>query len=893
MINLRQSGLLTEFNRGRQLAKCSSLLLLAFVVTSYLPFLSSRAAEPATQLEQEATFWFVPHTHWEGAVFKTREEYLEMGLPNILVALNLLKTHPEYRFVLDQACYIKPFLERYPEEVATFQKYVSDGRLQIVGGLDVMPDVNMPSGESFVRQLLYGKGFFREKLGIDVTVGWQLDTFGNHPQIPQILRQAGINSFWFARGVKKADTPSEFIWRGLDGTTIPAFWTSRGYALTYASPKTLPEFSDFFKERFERLTPYSHGSNRVSLAGADVCIPEEHVPGLIQQFNQMEDAPFQIRIGVPTDFEKVVAARGNLPTIDGDFNPIFPGSYSSRIKLKQWTRDLERLLTNAEKLGALTRWLGLPTDDQMTWRAWEPMLFNQAHDLMAGVMTDHVYEDTLSGYEFSKRLVDELVETRLSGLSSKIDTRGEGVPLVVFNALGWERTDIAEVDVGFSDEGVYDVQILDSSGKSVPSQILSSKRDSKGQLAQAKIMFLAHNVPSMGYAVYRAVPRYSDTGSSSSLAQDSGTDWIENEFYRVGFNLATGEITSLLVKDGNWEALKGSGNVITHQEDHGDLWQLYKNLDAEEYVAKEITQAVPQPGKTQFSNEFSGEPGVILKGPVFSEFTVSHSFGEKGKFATTVRLYAGIPRVDIHTKLINQDAYVRYQALFPTSIDGGKVTHEIPFGAIGRPEAVEFPAQNWVDFGNKKQGVAVLNRGLPGNITTDGTMMLSLMRATDIRAYGFVGGYEQGVSSATGYEIGNEIEFQYALVPHAGEWQEARVYRDGLEFNNPLVVHKTVSHKGILSAQWSMLKVSHPNVVVSSVKSGKEGATVLRVYEAAGKASPQVKIKFQTKIVSAHEANLMEDLGSKLEILNNTLKFDLKPFEIKTFSLQLQPPKKG
>ncbi len=135
MINLRQGGLLAEFNKGRQLAKCSSLLLLTFLIASYSPCLSSRADEPATQLEQEATFWFVPHTHWEGAVFKTREEYLEMGLPNILVALNLLKTHPEYRFVLDQACYIKPFLERYPEEVATFQKYVADGRLQIVGGL--------------------------------------------------------------------------------------------------------------------------------------------------------------------------------------------------------------------------------------------------------------------------------------------------------------------------------------------------------------------------------------------------------------------------------------------------------------------------------------------------------------------------------------------------------------------------------------------------------------------------------------------------------------------------------------------------------------------------------------------------------------------------------------
>src|SRR6266498_5945712 len=83
------------------------------------------------------TFYFIPHTHWEGAVFKTREEYLEMGLSNILRALKLLRHYPDYRFVLDQACYVKPFLERYPEEQTTFKQLVDEGRLAITGGTDV------------------------------------------------------------------------------------------------------------------------------------------------------------------------------------------------------------------------------------------------------------------------------------------------------------------------------------------------------------------------------------------------------------------------------------------------------------------------------------------------------------------------------------------------------------------------------------------------------------------------------------------------------------------------------------------------------------------------------------------------------------------------------------
>ncbi len=126
---------------------------------------SSAKAIPANATN--ATLWIIPHTHWEGAVFKTREEYLEIGLPNILRALEILKTHPEYRFVLDQVAYVKPFLERYPEQEAVFRKMVSEGKLEIVCANNVMLDVNIPSGESWIRQALYGKTYYREKLGVE------------------------------------------------------------------------------------------------------------------------------------------------------------------------------------------------------------------------------------------------------------------------------------------------------------------------------------------------------------------------------------------------------------------------------------------------------------------------------------------------------------------------------------------------------------------------------------------------------------------------------------------------------------------------------------------------------------------------------------------------------
>ena len=123
-----------------------------------------------------------------------------------------------------------------------------------------MPDVNMPGGESFVRQVMYGKRYYRQNLGVDVTVGWLLDTFGHHPQIPQILCLAGFKSFWFFRGVSSLDVPSEFLWQGIDGTQIPAFWLPYGYGLLHGAPANEVEFERWVRARFKRLVALCQGT---------------------------------------------------------------------------------------------------------------------------------------------------------------------------------------------------------------------------------------------------------------------------------------------------------------------------------------------------------------------------------------------------------------------------------------------------------------------------------------------------------------------------------------------------------------------------------------------------------------------------------------------------------
>jgi alpha-mannosidase len=718
---------------------------------------------------------------------------------------------------------------------------------------------------------------------------------------------AGFKSFWFSRGVSGLEVPSEFSWEGLDGTKIAAFWLPAGYGLFYDAPKTFPEFSDFLKGRFDLLTPFSRGPNRVGLAGADVSAPEESVPALIEEFNKKGDAQFAVKLAVPSEFEAVVAKRTDVPVIKGELNPIFQGIYSSRIEVKQWTRNLTRILTTAEKLGALSNWLGTATDDSMLWRAWEPTIFNQTHDLASGVMSDRVYEDSIRGFEFSNALGNEMVQNRFETLVSKIDTRGEGTPLVVFNPLGWPRTDIAETDLFFSDRGVRSVSLLDPEGKEVPIQVLDAIRAGDGGLTQLKLLFVAKEVPALGYAVYHAVANRVPAGPGSSNLQApdpwfgrwttstamKDSDSIENEFYRINFNMWTGAMTGLELTSDKMEFLSGPGNVVAREYDGGDFWELYGGLNGGRLISMKTKHYPPKPGLAFFSNQQVGGSGGIQNGPVFSEYSVNHAFGT-GHFGTSVRLYKGIRRIDIATRILNNEKHVRYRTLFPTTIQNGQHVGEIPFGAIERPLGIELPAQNWIDYGDGRKGLALLNRGLPGNNVSEGTLMLSLLRSATIGAYASepVAGFDPAMSSDTGLELGKTLTLQYALVPHTGDWKGAGIYRSGWEFNHPLIIKKSTAHPGSLPKRWGLLEVSESNIVVSALKPGPKGSVILRVYEAAGKSSSGVKVRMQTRVTAANESNLMEDTTGKLEVNNDTLQFDLRPYEIKTFKLQLQPQEK-
>jgi alpha-mannosidase len=889
-MNIFNSGLGVASHYGRSSYYSVCYALIGALIGELWPQIV-----PAAEVVPQQVL-IIPHTHWEGAVFETREEYLDHDLTNIVKALDLLKRYPDYRFVLDQMCYVRPFLERYPSEIGDFRRFLSEGRLQIVGGTDVMNDTNVPSGESIARQYLFAKSYFRERLGYEVTTGWAIDTFGHNAQMPQILKLAGIKSYWFQRGVPGIDTPSEFLWQGIDGTQIGAFWLPFGYGLAYELPASEIEFDDALRKRFESLTPFSRGAERVMLAGRDVSEPEESLPVMLDQFNRSGHAPFRAQFAVPTDFETLVAKRANRPVVRGELNPVFQGAYSSRIEMKQSTRELERLLTTAEKLSVIASAAGVTSDPATIEQAWEPVLFNQEHDPSAGTIIDAVYEDAVRGYERARGVAREEIRRESEAILAHVDTSGSGVPVVVFNTLGWRRTDVAEADISFSDAGVHGFAIFDNDGQAVPVQFLdifpwngelNVPRYGDGGIRRARVAFIARDVPALGYAVYHVVPDTKPPAGPTihrSIHEDRAT--VENEFYRASFDFWTGDMTGLSLKESNWQVLAGPGNVVAREYDGGDLWELYGPLNGGRFTAMTKPITPPRPAYTQWSSDFVGGSGQSISGPVFSEFSITHPLG-KNPFSSRVRLYNGLRRIDIRTEITNQEEYVRYRAVFPTTVSNGVAMHEIAFGAIERPRDQEFPAQNWIDYSDGHHGVTLINRGIPGNnVSSHGQMMLSLARSAHVGIY--YPGMDIGPSD-TGLEMGRKFTLEYALVPHMGDWRSVAAWRTGLEFNHPLIVQMASAHGGELPSKWGLLEVSQGDVVVSALKPGKDGTAVLRVYEAAGKASHAVHVSFHSGISRIHESNLIEDPGAEIQPTANGFTFDLRPFEIKTFTLEIEP----
>ncbi len=840
----------------------------------------------------------VPHTHYDAEVFLTRDVTLKLGSDNILDALYLLSREPDYRFVLDQRAYLEGFARLYPEQAAYLKEHIASGRVEVVGGVHSMPDVNMPGGEALVRQVLYGRAYLDGALNASVTTGWMIDTFGHHPQMPQIMRQAGFDTYVFGRGMWEHEQAS-FWWVGLDGTRLRCEWLPYLYGGLGMVPDNLPAFRQVLAGHMADWMPYFRDGQLMVPAGLDLTAPDAHLMDLVRRYNASQDE-VELIPATPREYFAAQSEQG-LVEIEGDFNPIFPGCYASRIALKQQNRRMENALISAEKLVAIN-WAEKSEPARSLDDAWEPVLFNQFHDVLCGCHVDAVYERAMDRYKRVDKEVSGTTGRALDTLTSQIDTQGEGIPLVVVNLLAFPRTDVARCTLGLSQEGWESLALYDETGQEVPLQLEDVQRHGDGSIKRADLVFIAQ-VPSLGYRTY-----FLRQGSGSEVRTDLRVKRVSASSFRgcnlgdqrpddgrmsnglvdVSVDLRTGSIEQITLRDIDWNVVDahhpGGFASVCRQEDRGDLWEYYGPLRGAVTGAVPFVDPVPNLGHGHFSTEYGGQ-GWAAGGPVMAEMGVNSPFGD-GQLRVRFRLYAGLPRVEISTELVNQQPFTRYRNVFAVNLANPEITYEIPFGAIRRPDG-EYPAQNWVDVTDGRKGLALLNRGLPGHSLLGNVLTVSLMKCSKLTSYPEHGGYTSASKSDTGFEIGVLHRFEQALIPHQGNWQAARVYREGLAFNQPLMVCKSTSHAGRLPASGSFLVVEPDSVVLHAML--VEGDhLVLRLAEAAGLPVESGMISSRWDLARVDETDLVGKVTEEpIVVEDKVFRFTARPFEIKTFRLAL------
>ncbi|HTE18345.1 MAG TPA: glycoside hydrolase family 38 C-terminal domain-containing protein, partial [Armatimonadota bacterium] len=676
-------------------------------------------------------------------------------------------------------------------------------------------------------------------------------------------------------------------------------WMRSSYTLLFPAPTNLHEFKKFADTRLRQLKQHALTPHLLAVSGADLSHVQPHVSRVFAEYNRTYD-DVEFVISTPSDYFRRVKGLADFPTWQGDLNPVFQGTYSARIAIKQWNRRMETLLAEAEWLDALSTLLGQASSRARLAEAWEGVLFNQFHDIICGSQVDKVYANVIDRYKASHETTSRCRGTALEAVIDEIDTSGEGVPVVVFNPLNWERTDALECHVGFSEHDVYEVEVRSSTGERVPHDLLRVERYETGGIKRVTLLFIARNVPALGYEVYRVLREEGEPEASTLSSNqpevfmaDVHRDVLENEFFRVELDAWNGAIRSLIDKTTGWEVIPAErpyGNTVVRELDNGNFWEYNGHCKGDAFHPMNRDHPLPEENSNRatFSHHYGGDARV-RNGAARIEYNVNFAFAG-GYFATRVRLYAGVPRVDIQTTLINQAERVRYRMALPTTLAEGTITQEIPFGALERPSG-EFPAQNWMDYGDGGKGIALLNRGLPGNNVDRGVLLLSLLKCTSLaEGYGEVGGFSKSTRTSDGYELGVTHTFDYALAPHAGDWREAQVYRRGQEFNRPLFCAKAVARRGRLAPRLSLFTLSAENVVVTAVKAGDDGV-VVRLYEAEGRPTEAVTLTAAVEIRAVTETDLIEKPQDAHRVDGNgrSFTFSLGAFEIRTFRLLLEP----
>lgn len=807
------------------------------------------AALERVQGDMPHTIWPVGHSHldtaWLWPIHITQQKMAH----TTAIQLELMQRFPEFTFAHSQASQYEWLEKAHPDLLKKIKDAVRRGQWDVVGSMWVECDCNVPSGESFVRQFLYGKRYFKEKLGVETDDMWLPDVFGYSAALPQILQKFKINSFltqkisWNQTNKFPHNT---FLWQGIDGSRI---WSHFPPADTYIGNCEPGEILNSVKNHKD------HGRSDDSLylygwGDGGGGVTDRHIE-FLRRGRLANNMPVLRKAQKASDFFKAAQENSrDLAVWVGELYLEFHrGTYTSQAKNKLGNRRSEFLLRDAEFLACFAPGFPSTYPAESLEQAWKTVLLNQFHDILPGTSVNEVYVDSARDYEEVRKATEKVIDDSLRAIASRHDTSQLKQPIALFH----NATQAGLVEVAWDKPNVPTALELD--GEPTPVQLVE-------EFGERKLIFATPHSALTNVAVGDLTNREVEPNHRLKI----GSKRLENESLSVKFD-SNGNIASLkFLADGLDVGVPGELlNVFQLFEDKPLFWSAW---DIDPYTYESCQELIK-------SESFE----IVEKGPVRAAAEIVKTFGNSRiKQRISLGPTAGI-RFDTEVDWHEEDKLLK--VAFPLNYNATRATYEIQCGYIERPthantswDGAKFEtcAQKWVDVSEGVRGVALINDCKYGHDMRENLLRLSLLRspkAPDPTC-------DMGVH-----------RFSYWLMPHFGPFRMAGIVHHALACNTPLryaMIEPTAGENGVLPY---MLSVDTDNLVIQSVKRAESGdGIIVRLYEChntRGTAAIQCVRPF----VGANMCWLDESEGDELDVHKGTVMIDYKPFEIITIKLRV------
>lgn len=822
--------------------------------------------------------YLIPYAHldtqWRWSFATTIKYYLKATL---LENFSLFEKYPGYCFNFTGAIRYDMIREYYPEEYEIMKEYIKKERWKIAGSCLDETDAIVPSPESLVRNILYGNQFNRREYGVESYDYMLPDCFGFPASFPTVLSHCGIKGFSTQKLTWGSAVGIPFsigMWKGPDGSRLPAAFNPGSYITKlFVSPASSRKWLKRINENGAKYDVWKeyryYGTGDIGGAPMELSVKNaEKSLNKKKSIICQDSADRFFRELSPDEINRLPEYCGDLLLTEHS-----TGSLTSQAIMKRWNRRNEFLADAAER-ASVAAWItgGQNYPYESLLKAWTRVIGSQMHDILPGTCTPDAYTFSYNDEVVALNIFTSILGHAAETMSENLDTRCEGIPLVIYNPLAFEREDLVEAVIpAGKDEKIC---LYDPEGERIPLQLISSDTETSHVIFPAKTPSLSWNV----YEIRRekAAPV---TGEDISVVETDNGCILENRFYRVRIN-NDGFVDSIFDKLQEIEILEETVHYELQRETPGyfPAW----NMDWKDRKKK----PVPLTGTLESIR-------ITEPGPVRASVEITRSF-KNSTFVQKVSLSAGSTgsRVEFTEKIDWHLSGYSLKTAFPLKLKNPEATYNWQVGKVTRnnnhEKKYEVPSHMWFSLTDSSgnHGVTILEDSKYGSDKPDNGRLRLTLLYTPARHW-----YSPAFRDQASQDWGRHT-IRYALYSHRGDWRKGKSDIQGLRFNQPLYPFIATSSPGALGKRFSLLQISSEETHVSAVKLSEEdrNTMILRMIELTGGESDSIRLNFSGKIAEVWEVNGQEMKTGTMDLHGNELTTKLSPFQIRSFAVKPATP---